>query len=90
MTDGQWALLAPLLPAAGSTGGRGGRPEKWDRRLVLDAIFYLVRGGLADQVPPPRTRLRDPPSPPRSHDLDRRHLAAQQPPHPLTQFTDAL
>ncbi len=37
MTDGQWALLAPLLPAAGSTGGRGGRPEKWDRRLVLDA-----------------------------------------------------
>jgi transposase len=47
MTDGQWALLAPLLPAAGSTGGRGGRPEKWDRRLVLDAIFYLVRGGIA-------------------------------------------
>ena len=45
---------------------------------------------LADQVPPPRTRLRDPPSHPRSHDLDRRHLAAQQPPHPLTQFTDAL
>jgi transposase len=29
------------------TGGRGGRPEKWDRRLVLDAIFYLVRGGIA-------------------------------------------
>jgi transposase len=47
MTDGQWALLAPLLPAAGSTGGRGGRPQKWDRRLVLDAIFYLVCGGIA-------------------------------------------
>ena len=47
MTDGQWALLAPLLPAAGSTGGRRGRPEKWDRRLVLDAIFNLVRGGIA-------------------------------------------
>jgi transposase len=52
MTDGQWALLAPLLPAAGSTGGRGGRPEKWDRRLVLDAIFYLVRGGIAWRVLP--------------------------------------
>jgi len=26
--------------------GRGG-PEKWDRRLVLDAIFSLVRGGIA-------------------------------------------
>jgi transposase len=265
MTDGQWALLAPLLSAAGSTGGRGGRPEKWNRRLVLDAIFYLVRGGiawralpadfpphqsvyalfrrctrawarcriyaalrerarladgrgpvptaavidpqtvraadtvptassgydggkkikgrkrhvavdtgglllavvvttaslqdrdgafritaalreafstitlvwadagytgrfvrdarkiwdlavairqaprpgqglrpappplgrgtlhrLADQVPPPRTRLRDPPSHPRSHDLDHRYLATQQPPHLLTQFTDAF
>jgi transposase len=42
MTDGQWALLAPLLPTAG--GGGGGRPEVWSRRLVLDAIFYLVRG----------------------------------------------
>jgi transposase len=60
MTDGQWALLAPLLPAAGSTGGRGGRPEKWDRRLVLDAIFYLVRGGIAWRALPadfpPQTR----------------------------------
>jgi transposase len=27
--------------------GAAGRPEKWDRRLVLDAIFYLVRGGIA-------------------------------------------
>jgi transposase len=39
-------------PAAESTGGRGGRPEKWDRRLVLDAIFYLVRGGIAWRAPP--------------------------------------
>jgi transposase len=45
--DRQWALLAPLLPAARTTGGRRDRPEKWDRRLVLDAIFYLVRGGIA-------------------------------------------
>jgi len=47
MTDAQWALLEPLLPPPGSGGPRGGRPEKWDRRLVLDAIFYLVRGGIA-------------------------------------------
>jgi transposase len=47
MTDGQWAPLAPLLPAARCTGGRRDRPEKWDRRLVFDAIFYLVRGGIA-------------------------------------------
>lgn len=47
MTDAQWDLIAGLMPPAGNTGGLGGRPEKWDRRLVLDAIFYLVRGGIA-------------------------------------------
>jgi transposase len=47
ITDAQWAVLAPLLPPPGNTTGRGGRPEKHPRRLVLDAIFYLVRGGIA-------------------------------------------
>lgn len=47
MTDAQWALIAPLLPPPGNTAGRGGRGEKWPRRLILDAIFYLVRGGIA-------------------------------------------
>lgn len=47
MTDAQWAVIEPLLPPPGNTRGRGGRPEKHPRRLVLDAIFYLVRGGIA-------------------------------------------
>lgn len=47
MTDAQWAVLEPLLPPPGNTTGRGGRPEKHSRRLVLDAIFYLVTGGIA-------------------------------------------
>jgi transposase len=47
MTDAQWQLLEPLLPPPGNLGGRGGRPEKHDRRRVLDAIFYVVRGGIA-------------------------------------------
>lgn len=47
ITDAQWGVLAPLLPPPGNTAGRGGRPEKHPRRLVLDAIFYLVRGGIA-------------------------------------------
>lgn len=47
LTDTEWALLEPLLPPPGSTAGRGGRPEKWPRRLILDAIFYLSRGGIA-------------------------------------------
>ena len=47
MTDAQWKVLEPLLPPPGNTGGHGGRPEKHPRRRVLDAIFYLVRGGIA-------------------------------------------
>lgn len=47
MTDAQWAVLEPVLPPPGSAAGRGGRPEKHPRRLVLDAVFYLVRGGIA-------------------------------------------
>ena len=47
MRKPQWALLEPLLPAPGNTAGHGGRPEKHPRRRMLDAIFYLVRGGLA-------------------------------------------
>ena len=47
MTDAQWALIEPLLRPAGNTGGRGGRPEAHPRRRVLDAIFYLVAGGIA-------------------------------------------
>jgi transposase len=47
LTDAQWTVLEPLLPAPGDTIGRGGRPEKYCRRLVCDAIFYLVRGGIA-------------------------------------------
>lgn len=63
MTDAQWAIIEPLLPAPGNTAGRGGRPEKHSRRLVLDAIFYLVRGGIAwRQLPvgfPPPTTVYD-------------------------------
>ena len=47
ITDAQWQVLEPLLPLPGNTRGRGGRNEKHDRRLVLDSIFYLVRGGIA-------------------------------------------
>jgi transposase len=63
LTDAQWAIIEPLLPAPGNTTGRGGRPEKHPRRLVLDAIFYLVRGGIAwRQMPagfPPATTVYD-------------------------------
>lgn len=41
LTDAQWALLQPLLPAL----KRRGRPPT-DRRLIIDAILYMVKGGI--------------------------------------------
>jgi transposase len=41
LTDQQWELVEPLLPAPKS----GGRPEKHPRRLIVDAILYVVRTG---------------------------------------------
>ncbi len=40
--DPRTAVAAP-----GSTAGRGGRPEKHCRRVIMDAILYIVRGGIA-------------------------------------------
>ena len=41
LTDDQWLLLAPLLPAA----KHGGRRRTVDLRLVLNTIFYLNKTG---------------------------------------------
>jgi transposase len=41
LTDAQWKLIEPLLPAP----RRGGRPEKHPRRAIVDAILYVVRTG---------------------------------------------
>lgn len=48
LTDGEWAILAPLIPPAQP----GGRPRKHDMREVLDAIFYITRGGCAWRLLP--------------------------------------
>jgi transposase len=41
LTDAQWAVLAPLLPA----GKRAGRPPKWSKRQLIDGIRWRVRVG---------------------------------------------
>jgi putative transposase len=56
LTDAQWQLIQPLLPAAKP----GGRPRKTDVREVLNALFYLNREGctwraLPHDFPPWRT-----------------------------------
>src|SRR5829696_8932062 len=41
VTDEQWPLIEPHLPAARP----GGRPRKTDMRDVVDAVFYILRTG---------------------------------------------
>ncbi len=48
MTDEQWDLLLPLLPAAKP----GGRPRTVDLRGVVNAIFYIVVAGCAWRMLP--------------------------------------
>lgn len=42
LTEAQWALIEPLLPAAKP----GGRPRSVDLREVVDAILYVLREGV--------------------------------------------
>jgi transposase len=56
LTDAQWALIEPQIPAARC----GGRPRKTDMRDVVDAILYILRTGcqwryLPGDLPPKST-----------------------------------
>ncbi|WP_369228235.1 transposase [Streptomyces sp. R39] len=46
MTDAEWAVVRPLLPVPGWMRGRGGQPEAYCHRAILDAIRYLVDNGI--------------------------------------------
>lgn len=48
LTDAQWRVLAPMLPAAKP----GGRPRKHDLRDIVDAMRYVLRGGIASRALP--------------------------------------
>jgi putative transposase len=48
VTNIEWELLRPLL----SVPPKLGRPPRHDRRLVLNAIFYVVRSGCAWRLLP--------------------------------------
>jgi transposase len=41
LTDAQWAALEPLLPRP----SRSGRPSRWSKRHLVDAIRWRVRVG---------------------------------------------
>lgn len=59
LTDREWAVVAPFMPAPAGTG----RPRVWPMRLVFDGIQYVLRTGCAwahlpREFPPHETVLR--------------------------------
>ena len=48
LTDAEWQIIEPLIPPAKP----GGRPRTTDMRQVLNATFYLLRGGCAWRMLP--------------------------------------
>ena len=43
LTEAEWAQLEPLLPGP----ARRGRPRSWLLRLLVNALFYVLRTGCA-------------------------------------------
>lgn len=42
MSDAEWVILAPFPPLP----SRYGRRRKWEIREIINAIFYVLRGGI--------------------------------------------
>ena len=49
LTDAEWAVVDPLLPAPSPVG----RTPNWPPRALLDAIFHILRGGIPWRYLPP-------------------------------------
>ncbi len=48
LTDGEWAIIEPHMPPR----SKRGRPPSWTFREILDAIFYVLRGGIPWRLMP--------------------------------------
>ena len=56
LSDAEWMILEPMVPAV----KHGGRPARWSRREIVNAIFYALRAGgqwraLPHDLPPWQT-----------------------------------
>ena len=49
LTDAEWAVIEPLLPRPPKVG----RPPAWPMREIVNAIFYVLRGGIPWRMLPP-------------------------------------
>jgi putative transposase len=45
LTDAEWAVLKPLVPAPKCGPPKGGRPVTHDRRAIVNGIIYALRAG---------------------------------------------
>ncbi|MGR8006944.1 IS5 family transposase [Streptomyces hypolithicus] len=45
-TDAEWAILRAAMPVPAWLESRRGRPESYCHRQMLDAVFYLLDGGI--------------------------------------------
>ncbi|MFF3247404.1 IS5 family transposase [Streptomyces sp. NPDC002870] len=52
MTDAEWTAVRSLLPMPAWLQGRGGQPEGYCHRQMLDAVRYLVAGGISWRAMP--------------------------------------
>nr|WP_268920226.1 IS5 family transposase [Acidiphilium iwatense] len=48
LTDAEWSILEPFLPPP----CRCGRRRKWPMRRIVEAIFYVLRGGVGWEMLP--------------------------------------
>lgn len=52
LTDEEWNQIQSLVPTPKSGKGKRGRPVACDRRTLVNAMFYVVRGGCAWRLLP--------------------------------------
>jgi transposase len=45
LSDEEWNIIASFIPQSNSNKRRGGRPEKYAKREVLNAILYVMSSG---------------------------------------------
>jgi transposase len=46
MSDAEWAVVRAAMPVPGWLEGRGGQPESYCHRQMIDAVRYLVDNGI--------------------------------------------
>ncbi|MFF0465469.1 transposase [Streptomyces mexicanus] len=59
MSDAEWAVVREAMPVPAWMNGKGGQPEGYCHRQMLDAVRYLVAGGITWRAMPGDFPVRD-------------------------------